>query len=547
MRNGEQLLLRHASRVTCHASRVTYMLKTILFLVFFLFLIILNVSCNNSEKKSVLILSLRADPVYLNPVLAHEVPSMMVNQWIFNSLVRLDENLRPVPDLADKWQVSEDGEKIVFYLKKNVTWHDGYAFTAKDVKFTLDLVLSEKTNTYNRGLFMVDDKPVIARVIDEYTVEITMAKPFAPLLANLSVLGMVPEHILKDHDVNLSDFNSSPVGTGPFKFKEWKVGELVTLSANDRFFRGKPSLEEVAFRIIPSTEGRLIALETGQIDVGEVPQKDYERMSKFRELNIYRWYDLSYYYLGFDLTNPLFANREIRKALNYAVDREKIISSVLMGYGKVATGPIPSSSWAYDSDVERYEYNPDMARAIFKQQGWIPGKDGVLMKDDKKFSFTIHYGQGSENSEKVCIYIQHFLKEAGVEVKIRPVEFSVLVTEIANPGKFEGILLDWIENPDPDCFVEWGSDQVKHGMNFMSYSNSEVDTLLQEARTTMDINKRKELYRKFQKIITEDAPYIFLWYSETMIGVNRRIENVSKPSPAGLFLEPEKIKVVKSE
>ena len=519
------------------------MLKKILFLIFFLFLIILNLSCNNSEKKPVLILSLRADPVYLNPVLAHEVPSMMVNQWIFNSLVRLDEELHPVPDLADSWQISKDGKKIIFYLKKNVTWHDGYAFTAKDVKFTLDLVLSEKTNTYNRGLFMVDDKPVIARVIDEYTVEITMAKPFAPLLANLSVLGMVPEHILKTHDINLSDFNSSPVGTGPFKFKEWKVGELVILSANDRFFRGKPSLEEVAFRIIPSTEGRLIALETGQIDVGEVPQKDYERMSQFRELNIYRWYDLSYYYLGFDLTNPLFVNREIRKALNYAVDREKIISSVLMGYGKVATGPIPSSSWAYDSDVERYEYNPDMARAIFKQQGWIPGKDGVLMKDDKKFSFTIHYGQGSENSEKVCIYIQHFLKEAGVEVKIRPVEFSVLVTEIANPGKFEGILLDWIENPDPDCFVEWGSDQVKHGMNFMSYSNSEVDTLLQEARTTMDINKRKELYRKFQKIITEDAPYIFLWYSETMIGVNRRIENISKPSPAGLFLEPEKIKV----
>jgi len=545
MRNN---VSRHASRVMRHASRVTYyMLKRILFLLFFLFLFILNISCNNTEKKSVLILSLRADPVYLNPVLAHEMPSMIVNQWIFNSLVRLDEKLQPVPDLAGDWQVSEDQKRIIFHLKKNVIWHDGHAFTADDVKFTLDLVLSENTNTYNRGLFMIDDKPVTANVIDKYTVEIIMSKPFAPLLANLSVLGIVPEHILKGQDVNLSDFNSSPVGTGPFKFKDWKVGELVTLSANDKFFKGKPSLEEVVFRIIPSTEGRLIALETGQVDVGEIPQKDYERMAKFPDLNIYRWYDLSYYYLGFDLTNPLFANREVRKALNYAVHKEKIISSVLMGYGRVATGPIPSASWAYNDRVERYEYNPDMARRIFKKEGWIPGKDGILVKEGKRFSFTIHYGQGSENSEKVCIYIQHFLKETGVEVKIRPVEFSVLVTEIANPGKFEGILLDWIENPDPDCFVEWGSDQVKHGMNFMSYSNREVDKLLQEARTTMDIKKRRELYGKFQKVITEDAPYIFLWYSETMMGVNRRIQNVSKPGPAGLFLEPEKIRTVSSE
>jgi len=516
-----------------------------LILSLFLLLAIANLSCKEAGKKDVLILSLRADPVYLNPVLAHESPSMMVNHWLFNSLVKLNENLQPVPDLADRWEISEDQKHWIFYLKKNIIWHDGYPFTAEDVKFTLAAVLDPETNTYNRGLFMVADKPVKVSIIDDYTIEIILPEPFAPLLTNLSLLGIIPKHILEGQDINLSNFNSSPVGTGPFKFKEWRSGEIITLLRNENYYKGKPDMEKVVFRIIPSGEGRLIALETGQIDVGEIPAKEYKRLSNFQNLFIYRWYDLSYYYLGFDLTNPLFTDKELRKALNYGINRQKIIDSVLSGYGKVATGPIPCSSWAYSTDVKQYEYNPEKAKIILNKQGWLPDANGILSKNGKVLSFTIYYGQGSENSGKASIYIQHFLKEVGVDVKIRPVEFSVLVTEIANPGKFEAILLDWIENPDPDCYVEWGTDQVKNGMNFMSYANPHVDQLLNQARTTLDIKKRKILYKNFQKIITEEAPYIFLWYPETMIGVNRRIEGISKPGPAGLFLEPEKIRVVK--
>ena len=361
----------------------------------FIGLILITSSCleNSITKRNVLILSLRADPVYLNPVLAHEMPSIIVNQWIYNSLVKLDENLYPVSDLAEKWHISDDGKVWTFYLKKNVLWHDGYPFTAEDVKFTIDTLLDPKTNTYNRGLFMVDDTPICAKVVDKYTLEIKLAKPFAPLLTNLSVIGIIPEHILKGQDINMSDFNSSPVGTGPFKFKEWRSGETIVLEANKNYYKGKPYLEEVAFRIIPNSESRLIALETGQIDVGEIPVKEYERISRFENLKVYRWYDLSYYYLGFDLTNELFKGSEVRKALAYGINKDEIVSSVLQGYGKPATGPIPYSSWAYSSDVEKYKYNHEKAAGILKKDGWKPGPDGILVKCGKKLSFTISYGQ----------------------------------------------------------------------------------------------------------------------------------------------------------
>ncbi|RJR12295.1 hypothetical protein C4588_02405 [Candidatus Parcubacteria bacterium] len=516
--------------------------RKVLFL--FLSLLLMLSSCSDAvPRRKVLMLALRADPVSLNPVLASEMPSIIVNQWIFNGLVRLDENLQPVPDLAESWDISPDGKVWTFHLREDVTWHDGHPFTAEDVKFTVDAIVDPATNTYNRGLFVIDDIPVSAKVIDKYTVEIELPGPFAPLLTNFSVVGIIPAHILKGQDINTSSFNSSPVGTGAFKFKNWHSGEIITLTANENYYRGKVMLEEVVYRIIPGEEGRLIALETEQIDIGPVPVKDYKRISGFENLTVYRWYDLCYYYLGLDLTNPLFQDKALRQALNYAVNRQEIVDSVLMGHGKVATGPIPYPSWAYSSNVKKYDYNPEKASEILSNLGWKMGKDGILVKDGKKLSFTIHYGQGSRSSEKASVYIQHFLKKVGVEVRVRPVEFSVLVTEIANPGKFEGILLDWIENPDPDCFVEWGSHQVKEGMNFMSYSNPSVDEILKEARTTPDMEERKKMYEEFQQILVEDAPYVFLWYSESMMGVNRRVTGISKPNPAGLFLEPEKIDI----
>jgi len=504
---------------------------------------ILFVSCSNKSegiKSSSLVLSLRADPIYLNPVLAYEIPSLEVCSWIFNGLVKINSSLQVEPDLAEKWEVTPDGLIWTFYLRKNVLWHDGTPFTAKDVKFTVEAVLSSDVNTFNRSLFLIDDKPVEVKIISPYICEFRLPKPFAPFLYNLT-LGIIPEHLLKGVDLNKCDFNKNPVGTGPFKFAHWRLGEEVLLLQNKSYFRGAPCLAQVIFRIIPEQQSRLIALESGQIDVASLPPKEFARFEHRKDINLYRWFDLQYDYLGFDLTNELFKDRKVRQAINYAIDKKQILQAVLKGFGKPATGPVPCSSWAYTASVQDYPYNPAKAEKLLKEAGWHKNSEGKLIKDKKIFRFKLEYGQGSENFSRTAVYIQHYLNYLGMEVEIRPVEFSVLVNQHAYPGKFEAMLLDWVEGPDPDWYIEWGCDEVERGMNFMSYCNPKVDEILKKARTILDIEKRKELYASFQQLVAVDAPYVFLWYPETIIAVKNKIKGLSTPGPCGLFIEKEKI------
>lgn len=512
------------------------------FLILILFLFLLS-GCRFSAPKDAAVLILGADPLFLNPVLAYEMASIEVNSMIFNSLLKYNEKLEIEGDLAERWEVSKDGKVWIFHLRKGVKWHDGVSFTAKDVKFTFDKLLDPKTNTYNRALFQINGKDIKFKIIDDYTIQAVLLSSFAPFEANLTLQGIVPQHILEGQDINLCEFNVKPVGTGPFKFSEWQASDHIILTANPDYFLGKPKLNRLIYRIIGSSEAKIVALQTSQIDICSLSPQDVILVRDNHNITIHRWLQFTYQYIGFDLTYRLFKDASVRRAINYAIDKKALVEAVLQDHAVPATGPIPMPSWAYSKNVKTYDYNPRRAKKLLEESGWEMESDGVMKKNGMNLEFNLMYSSGGRESEKTAVLVQNYLKVVGIKVNLRSTERNVLINA-CNPGKFQAVVMNWVEFFEPDCtlFTEWDSSQIgTKGMNFMSYSNPEVDKILKEARTVLDKKQRKKLYKRFQQIIVDDAPYVFLWYPKSVIAVNKRLKGLSPDSPAGLMVHPERV------
>ncbi|MBI2263742.1 MAG: hypothetical protein HYU64_00990 [Armatimonadetes bacterium] len=530
-------LLSRVCRVLLHLRprRSVALLVLILSLAF--------VSCDLRPPRDVLALALLADPITLNPILAFEGPSQTVNSFIFSTLVRFNEKGEIVGDLAKSWDPSPDGKRWTFHLREGASWHDGHPFAADDVVFTYETMLHPTTNCYNRGLLQVAGKEVEFSSPDPHTVTAVLQAPFAPFLANLAVIGIVPKHLLEGQDVNRSSFNASPIGTGPFRFVRWRASDHILLSWNPDYYNGAPRVKSILFRIVPEGEARMIALETGQIDSGAISAKDYPRLAQNGRFQLFSWFDYIYYFMAFDLSNPLFEDIRVRRAMAHAVDRKHIVETVLPGMGRVANGPIPPASEYHTEDVETYPYDPTEASRLLSEAGWTRNRHGYLERGGEPFSFTLLFSQSAAPCEKAAVFIQSYLRNIGIRVKLRGMDFSVLV-KTANPGDFQALILDWIEGPEFDYYTEWDSSQIgKEGMNFMAYRNPRTDALLRKARTTLRKDVRLALYRDFQRQVATDAPYLFLWYQKSAVAVSPRVRGLAPPGPWGLFLYPERLEL----
>ncbi|MBT5989196.1 ABC transporter substrate-binding protein, partial [bacterium] len=245
-----------------------------------------------------------ANPSTLNPILASDSASYAVINFVFRGLMKVNENLEIVPEMAASYTVSPDGKTYTFYLHKNITWHDGQPFTAEDVKFTFDKILDPQTKTVKRSAYIIDGQPIKFKVIDTYTIQAILPQPYAPLLTNMTA-AILPKHLLEDQDINTASFNSHPVGTGPFVFKSWKNSQYITLVKNEHYYLGAPKLDGIIYKIIPNVETALLAYKKGELDIASFQPKAYAEVQKLPYTKIYQ-YDILYYsYLGFNLKNPL--------------------------------------------------------------------------------------------------------------------------------------------------------------------------------------------------------------------------------------------------
>lgn len=475
------------------------------------------------------------DASNLIPILASDSASHAVGGMVFNGLVKYDKSMNIAGDLAESWDITNNGLVITFKLRKGVKWHDGKPFTAADVLYTYQVTIDPKTPTAYAGDFLKVKK---AEALDDYTFRVTYDKPFAPALISWSS-AILPKHLLAGIDITKSPLSRHPVGTGPYKFKEWVAGQKIVLASYDDYFEGRPYIDGRITRIIPDMATMFLELRAQNIGMMGLTPLQYTRQTDsnvFKEnFSKYRYLAFAYTYMGYNLKNPLFTDKRVRQAISYAIKKDEIVSGVLLGLGKPATGPFKPGTWAYNDKVKNYNYEPAKARDLLKQAGWADTNgDGILEKDGKPFAFEILTNQGNETRQKCAEIIQRQLKEVGITAKIRVVEWSAFVTNFINKRQFDAVILGWTIPLDPDAYDVWHSSKTApEELNFISYKNPEADDMLEKGRSTFDQKERKKYYDRFQEILAEDQPYTFLYVPEDLIIISNRIRGV-EPAPIGI-------------
>ncbi|MFO0754506.1 MAG: peptide-binding protein, partial [Thermodesulfovibrionales bacterium] len=478
-----------------------------------------------------------ADAKRLLPFLASDSASGEISGYLFNGLTKYDKNISITGDLAESWDISPDGLTVTFHLRKGVQWHDGKELTADDVLFTYRTVTNPKIPTPYSSVYGPVDT---VEAKDPYTVVVRYKEPYAPALESWG-MGIIPKHVLEGRDLTSPELNRNPVGTGPYKMKEWITGQKIVLEAFDHYFEGRPNIDRFVARIIPDTATMFLELKFGGIDYMGITPPQYKLQANtdfFRQyFQTFRFPSFGYTYLGYNLLNPLFSDKRVRQAMAHAVNKSEIIAGVLLGYGTPCTGPFPPESWAYNPDVKEYAYSPEKAKVLLAEAGWRPNAYGLLEKKGRTFSFTVLVNQGNDARIKTAQILKEQFRRVGIEMNIKVLEWQAMLHDFIDKKRFEAIIMGWALSRDPDLYDIWHSSKTKEEeFNFISYRNEEVDRLLIEGRQTFDREKRKRIYHRIHALLAEDQPYLFLYVPDALPVLQRRFKGVEK-APLGIWYD----------
>lgn len=482
----------------------------------------------------ILIDSSIGEPSTLNPVLASDSASHDITGLVFSGLVKYDKDLNLTGDLAESFYVSSDGLTITFNLRKDVKWHDGTPFTAKDVKFTYEKYMDPEVKTAYSSLF----EPVKSvEIINDHKIKVNYKYVFAPGLQYWGA-EIIPHHLLSGTDINKAEFNRSPIGTGPYVFDKWVTASKIELRANKNYYDGEPYITRYVYRVIPDQSVQFMEMKAGSIDRMDLNSDLYFTKASSgafeKNYNKFAIPARTYVYMGLNLKNPLFSDARVRRAINYAIDKDGIIAGVKRGLAKRLTGPFIPGTYAYNEQAEAYEYSLDRANGLLKEAGWVKGSSGLLEKDGRKFAFTIYTNQGNKEREQIATIIQEQLSQLGIKAEVRIIAWNVFLSEYIDKKKFDAVVMGWSLSNDPDCYDTWHSSKVKEGeFNFVSYANPEVDRLLLDGRTVFDTQKRAKAYKKAHELIAADSPYVFLYSPLSLPALHKRFHGI-KPEPAGI-------------
>jgi peptide/nickel transport system substrate-binding protein len=479
----------------------------------------------------------------LIPNIANDGASHDVGGQIYSGLVTFDKDLNVVPDLAESWTFSADCRQLTFRLRDNVRWHDGKPFTADDVIFTHAAMVHPKTPTPYREDFAAVER---IEALDARTIAITYKTPYAKGLQSWSMY-MLPKHLLesyvKEGKLREAPQNrTSPVGTGPYRFKEWKSGEKVVLTANpDYFVAGRPHISRIVYRVIPSQATIFLELKAKGVDGASLTALQYKRQTDFpafkKAYNRFRYVSNTVTYFAFNLKDPRFADKRVRHAIAHAINKRELIDHVILGLGQVATGPYLPNTWPHNPEVAGLAYDPARAKQLLAEAGWKErNAEGYLVKDGTPFAFEILTNQGNDERKKVSEIIQAALREIGLKVDVRIVEWATLLKEHVRKRNFDALVLGWGLGLDADRFGLFHSSKTRpEDFNVASYANAEVDELLERGRATCVQDERARAYRRVHAILADDVPVLFLYHREALDAVSSRVRGV-KPAPVGRIL-----------
>ena len=484
---------------------------------------------------STLNLSISSNPSRINPILATDAGSAEIADWIFNGLFKYDKDGNVVEDLAQSYYF-KDKTTLIIKLKHNVFWHDGKEFTSQDVLFTYNTIINPKifspyTSNYS--------KVKAVKIIDKYAIQIDYKEPYFKAL-EIWMMGMLPSHILKDEEnIMTASFNKKPIGTGPYTLNELKLSSDIVLEVNKNYFEKVPHIEKILYKFVPDPTTSFYMLKQKQLDLGRLTpiQVDRQIDEQFKSnFNIYEKQSFGYSYVGLNLKSDKFKDLKVREAISLAIDRQQMADILYFGHASVCTGPFLKGSIAYNEDVEPIVQNKLKAKQLLEEAGYTK---------ENPFSFTVITSAGSTTGVNVAQIMQHQLKQIGVEMKIRVMEWQAFLNTVVHPRNFEAVILAWNLSLTPDARSIWhSSSDKKGGFNFVGYKNSEVDKLIEQAERTIDRKEFGKIYKKIYKYISDDLPYLFLFVPNSITSVNKNIKNVS---PALIGITHNQEEWIKSE
>lgn len=475
---------------------------------------------------STLHLATSSNPSRLNPLIATDSASSEIAGHIFNSLVKYDDNLSHiVGDLAKNFYF-ENNTTLIFELRDDVLWQDGKRFSAQDVLFTYNALMSkELISPYSSSFRFIKS----VEILDKYKLKVTYKQPYFKALQTW-MMGIIPYHILKD-EKNLmnSSFNTHPIGTGAYKLTQLQHSKDIILEANQHYFEGTPKIAKIIYHIIPDTTTRFLMLKSQLLDVGSLDSMSYERKltQEFRKnFNIFEKPTLSYTYLGFNLRKKKFQNPKVRQALSLAINRQELIDILFFKHAKVCNGPFLPNTPAFNKKVKTQQQNLAKAEELLKEAGYSKAHP---------FEFEIATSNSNAIRPYAAQILQQQLQKVGVKVTLRIMEWQAFLNTVVFPHKFDTILLGWGLSPTPDPYMFWHSDNDKMGgFNLVGYHNKKVDKLIEKSQEIVDEKQLSKIFQKIFSIVVHDNPYLFLYIPNSITAIDKKIKNVST-TPSGIW------------
>jgi peptide/nickel transport system substrate-binding protein len=484
------------------------------------------------------VVAVTQEAVNFNPLLyVNTGVETSVEFIVFDSLWKIDPQGKFVPNLAteiptvENGGVSKDGLTWTIKLRPDVLWHDGEPFTADDVAFTLDVIMNPKVAVRSReGHEHVEHYAAK----DPHTVEIKLKDSFAPYLVSWQKTSIIPKHILSTvPDINIAPFNTSPVGTGPFKFKDRVAGSYIAFEPNPKYHGGAPKLSSLTQKYVPDQQTLFAQFQTGEVDVYDnqgIPPLLYQRAKALPgskiELNPNPFVEFIYFNCG----KPQFEDKRVRKALYMAVDRKGWIDAVYYGVPVPSLSYLPPSHWAYNKALVYPGYDPHKAADLLDEAGWNLGADGVRAKDGVRLAFTMSTTAGNKAREQAQQLVQQNFKKINVEMTIKNMPASVVWGDYTIKSEFDTLMVAWdaLLYPDPDYGDRIRSTAIPakggSGSNYVQYQNPEIDALCDKGVATTNMDERKAIYDKIQAILLDDLPFAPFFSYQTIIGVKGRMK-----------------------
>jgi len=473
-------------------------------------------------------------PATLDPITSNDMISMRISELLFNGLVGIDAKQEIVPELAERWEISETGSSYTFYLRKDVLWHaregeDPKPFTADDVIFTYNVIMHSNTITPLKVRYEFIES---VSKTDDHTVVFSLKRPILNALAKFS-FKIIPQHGPQNPEFLTREdpFVQAPIGTGPYMVKNITADREVILVANENYFKGRPHVNKFIARPFADQNIMGQALMFNAIDmIVLVNHRDIPQLQGDKRFVLQPYNALSYSFFGFNLRNPMLADKRVRRAFTYAINRQEMLDSFFQGQGTIISGPFAPGSWAYNLDVQPLPYDPEKAMELLTEAGFTKGDDGIMAKGGQPLSLTLKVpiAKESEAVKRVVLAFKNYLSKVGVEIEAEFLEWLSWKEDVFLNHDFDIIFASWVFDDSADISSLFHSAEVgKWKNNFGAFSNPEVDSLIVESKLTLDHEKRRTINRKLHELLSDENPYTFLWTLTNYAGYNKKLRRVA--------------------